>query len=75
MQSKTLLQPTTSGTGDTQGELQTKGLTKGQLDYIKMIEKFPSLALLGAVENCQHETIPAQGGGVKCKYCSGWFCF
>lgn len=25
--------------------------------------------------NCYHETYSAYGDGVKCKHCSGWFCY
>jgi len=31
--------------------------------------------LYDADENCEHDTKPVSGGGVKCMKCNGWFCF
>ncbi|PHE64435.1 hypothetical protein COF68_06250 [Bacillus toyonensis] len=31
--------------------------------------------LYNADENCEHDIQPANGGGVKCTKCSGWFCY
>jgi len=31
--------------------------------------------LFGSDPNCEHEVVSAPGGGVKCKKCTGWFCF
>lgn len=35
----------------------------------------PDFPLYNADPNCKHELYNAPGGGVKCKHCSGWFCF
>jgi len=33
------------------------------------------LPLYNADPNCNHNTIPAPGGGIKCTKCKGWFCY
>lgn len=38
----------------------------------KHAEQYP---LWNADPNCVHDEQPASGGGVKCRKCSGWFCF
>lgn len=80
MQQPTLLQPSTSGSGEPSSEPKEKGssgkeLTPGQLEYKRNIELMPDLALYGGDPNCDHEEVSSPGGGVKCKYCSAWFCF
>lgn len=50
-------------------------LTEGQIEYQAVIENFPELALWGGDPNCYHEEVSTPGGGVRCKYCSAWFCF
>lgn len=34
----------------------------------------PNQELWNADENCQHNIVPAKGGGVKCTKCRGWYC-
>jgi hypothetical protein len=31
--------------------------------------------LYDADNNCKHDIQPANGGGIRCPKCSGWFCF
>jgi hypothetical protein len=31
--------------------------------------------LFNADPNCEHNIVPAPGGGVKCTKCTGWFCY
>lgn len=31
--------------------------------------------LYGAEEDCYHEVVAADGGGVRCRKCPGWFCY
>ena len=31
--------------------------------------------LYDANPDCKHKIVSASGGGIKCKLCSGWFCF
>lgn len=80
MQSTTVLQPSPSGNGESFDESEKKGgknkeLTPGQLEYKRLIEQRPDLALWGGDPNCDHEEDKKQWSGVKCKYCSAWFCF
>jgi hypothetical protein len=31
--------------------------------------------LYNADPDCNHEIYGASGGGIKCKHCTGWFCY
>ena len=33
------------------------------------------VVLYDADPNCKHHVVEANGGGVKCTKCQGWFCF
>lgn len=41
----------------------------------KSLASYTDDDLFDADPNCKHEVVSAPGGGVKCKKCSGWFCF
>ena len=41
----------------------------------KSYEESEEWDLFDADPNCKHEVVDAPGGGVKCKHCSGWFCY
>lgn len=36
---------------------------------------FPKQELFNADPNCVHTVVAAEGGGVKCAKCTGWFCY
>lgn len=35
----------------------------------------PDQELFDADASCDHNILPAAGGGVKCTKCDGWFCY
>lgn len=46
-------------------------------DEIDALEQFDALGeeLFHANPKCNHQIANAPGGGVKCKKCTGWFCY
>lgn len=56
-------------------EIKGKQLTNGQQEYKKFVAEQPDLAMYGGDPTCDHEEVPQVRGGVKCKFCSAWFCF
>lgn len=53
---------------------------KGYADVYEITEyldgrKKEELLLWDAKKGCEHEVKSASGGGIKCKNCSGWFCY
>jgi len=44
-------------------------------NYLKPPKKVYKGELYNADPNCEHELDEKQFGGIKCKHCSGWFCY
>lgn len=44
-------------------------------DMNEEVEEIDSDMLYDADPDCQHVIESADGGGIKCTKCSGWFCY
>ena len=56
-------------------DLVDMGLWPLEADAVPEPEPQSSTYLHGADPSCKHHIIHANGGGIKCTKCAGWFCY